>query len=110
MDFVWSGRTSPRVTDFPVTRSRSREVDVSALHVSADQLHPQLVTNINAFGPARQQAFSMRFQDTNKSSIRRHAGHDPVKHLADSAAHHLRGDTLRHFALNLARRIFFLSA
>ena len=52
----------------------------------------------------------MRLQGADKGSVRRHAGNDGIEDSADSILHSDRGETLGHFALDLAGCVLFRSA
>jgi len=59
------------------------KVDISALHVRADQLHPEPLADVHAFKAAHQFSFDGRMQQTNPSAFVRSAGNNAIETLAD---------------------------
>src|SRR6185437_10509455 len=87
----------------------SREINVAALRIGADQFDAKLVSHIHTV-TLDKQAFHMRLEYPHKSSLGRGSRHDGVKYLANAAAHAHGGDSFRHSALNFSRCVLFQSA
>ena len=59
------------------------KVDISVLHIRADQLHSEPVTDIQAFQTALQSSFNGRMQNTDPRAFVRCAGDDGIELLPD---------------------------
>src|SRR6185437_16785995 len=63
----------------------SREINVAALRIGADQFDAKLVSHIHTV-TLDKQAFHMRLEYPHKSSLGRGSRHDGVKYLANAAS------------------------
>ena len=62
----------------------SLKVDISLLHIRADQLHPEPVADVHAFKTALQSSFNGRMQKTDPRTFVRCTGDDGIELLTDS--------------------------
>ena len=86
------------------------EVDISALHVRADQLHTEPVADIHVFKTAHQFSFDGRMQKTNPSALVRSAGDDGIEALADSRFQQHGRRRFFDLPLDFFRRVFLFGA
>src|SRR5665647_75113 len=61
----------------------SLKVDISALHIRADQLHAEPVADVQAFKTVLQSSFNGRMQKTDPRAFVRCAGDDGIELLPD---------------------------
>jgi hypothetical protein len=61
----------------------SLKVDISALHIRANQLHAEPMANVQAFKTALQSSFNRRLQKTDPRAFVRCAGDDGIELLPD---------------------------
>src|SRR5260370_17374497 len=73
-----------------------RKINIPLLCVCADQLDPQLVSNIHSLLSSAQQTFHMRLQHANKCPAWRHSGNNGIKASAHPLAHVDCGNPLPH--------------
>jgi hypothetical protein len=64
--------------------SRPLKVDVSALHIRADELHAKPVANVHALKAAHQSSFNGRMQQTDPRALVRCAGDNGIEPFPDS--------------------------
>jgi hypothetical protein len=98
---------SMQAHDFGYKLLPSREINISTLDIRAQQLHPKLIPNIHSLLPVRQQSLYIWLQHANEGAVWSHSRNDRIEHFPDSVGHCDRRNPLRHFPLNLPRRVFF---
>jgi hypothetical protein len=86
------------------------KVNISALHIRADQLDSESIADVQTFKSALQSAFNRRIHQTNLRSLIRCTSHNGIKLRSDSGFQQHRGGGFFDAPFDLLHGIFYYRA